>query len=216
MKCTLIKTTIAIVISMTVSGMSYAEQNQTASESQQNVSGNETLQTVKQKTAILKSLTKSAAEKSKRQEDLIKILKNKFSNYEQRFGHNEELLNKNYLGLMEHHNRINDNASYNSVNRGVIAQNTQAIKNNSRRIHNLDKREQRHMAQNAALAGLFQPYSIGRLNVTAAMGQYRSNNAIAFGAGYRFDNNLAVKAGFSMSTNAADDAAYNVGVNYEF
>ncbi|MDG6897903.1 hypothetical protein A6A19_07935 [Actinobacillus delphinicola] len=111
---------------------------------------------------------------------------------------------------------IDANKAAIKANKDAIAHNAQAIESNSRRIHNLDKREQRHMAQNAALAGLFQPYSIGRLNVTAAMGQYRSNNAIAVGAGYRFDNNLAVKAGFSMSTNAADDAAYNVGVNYEF
>lgn len=111
---------------------------------------------------------------------------------------------------------IDANKAAIKANKDAIAHNAQAIESNSRRIHNLDKREQRHMAQNAALAGLFQPYSIGRVNVTAAMGQYRSNNAFAIGAGYRFDNNLAVKAGFSMSTNAADDAAYNVGVNYEF
>ncbi len=102
------------------------------------------------------------------------------------------------------------------ANKAAIAHNAQAIESNSRRIHNLDKREQRHMAQTAALAGLFQPYSIGRLNVTAAMGQYRSNTALAVGAGYRFDNNLAVKAGFSMNTKTMEDAAYNVGVNYEF
>ncbi len=36
-------------------------------------------------------------------------------------------------------------------------------------------------AQSAALAGLFQPYSVGKFNATAAVGGYRDEQAIAVG-----------------------------------
>lgn len=103
-----------------------------------------------------------------------------------------------------------------SSNTKAIEANTNAIEANKSRINHLDKREQRHMAQLTALAMLFPPYSVGKLNVTAAVGQYRSNNALAVGFGYRTDNNFAIKAGLSMNTKTADDASYGLAVNYEF
>ena len=49
-------------------------------------------------------------------------------------------------------------------------------------------------AQSAALAGLFQPYSVGKFNATAAVGGYRDEQAIAVGVGYRFTENVAGKS----------------------
>ncbi len=87
---------------------------------------------------------------------------------------------------------------------------------NRSRINALDKREQRHMAQLMAAAGLFQPYTVGQLYVTAAMGQYRSNTAVAVGTGYRFNEHFAVRTAVSMNTKKMEDAGYNIGMFYGF
>lgn len=39
----------------------------------------------------------------------------------------------------------------------------------------------------AKQSGLFQPYSIGRFNLTSSIGSYESENALALGSGYRFN-----------------------------
>ena len=97
-----------------------------------------------------------------------------------------------------------------------------SIKNNSvridkldQRVTKLDKKLERGLSQQAALSGLFQPYNVGKVNVTAAVGGYKSRTAIAVGAGYRFNDKVAAKAGVSFSTDGGS-GSYNVGVNYEF
>lgn len=102
------------------------------------------------------------------------------------------------------------------------AQLEQRVTNNSARIDQLDKRVnkldkklERGLASQAALSGLFQPYNVGKVNVTAAVGGYKSKTAVAVGAGYRFNDKLAAKAGVSFSTGGGA-ASYNVGINYEF
>ncbi|HHO0955122.1 TPA: YadA-like family protein, partial [Escherichia coli] len=96
----------------------------------------------------------------------------------------------------------------------AIASNTAAIRNNSHRLdlteawqkmatermNNMqeqikeNRKELRESAaQSAALAGLFQPYSVGKFNATAAVGGYRDEQAIAVGVGYRFTENVAGK-----------------------
>ena len=84
------------------------------------------------------------------------------------------------------------------------------------RLDRQDKRLRRSMAAQYAMSGLFQPYNVGRINVTAAIGGYKSEQAIAIGAGYRVNNNLAVKAGIATNLNSSDGAGYNIGMNYEF
>ncbi|MFS6802058.1 YadA C-terminal domain-containing protein [Edwardsiella tarda] len=68
-------------------------------------------------------------------------------------------------------------------------------------------------AKTAALSGLFQPYGIGNVNVTAAMGGYKDEQAAAVGVGYRVNETFAAKAGIAFGSGSA---AYNVGVNLEF
>lgn len=89
------------------------------------------------------------------------------------------------------------------------------VQSNTQRLDKLNEELKRGLATQAALSGLFQPYSVGKFNVTAAVGGYQSKSAVAVGAGYRFNAHFAAKAGVAMST-GDNNASYNVGVNYEF
>nr|AGH27449.1 ubiquitous surface protein A2 precursor [Moraxella catarrhalis] len=84
------------------------------------------------------------------------------------------------------------------------------------RITALDSKVENGMASQAALSGLFQPYSVGKFNATAALGGYGSKSAVAIGAGYRVNPNLAFKAGAAINTSGDKKGSYNIGVNYEF
>ena len=84
-----------------------------------------------------------------------------------------------------------------------------------KRVGDLEKDVERGIATNAALSGLFQPYNVGKVNATAAIGGYKSTTAVAIGAGYRFNEKLAAKAGVSFNTRGGS-GAYNVSINYEF
>ncbi len=116
----------------------------------------------------------------------------------------------------------------------AIASNTAAIRNNSHRLdlteawqkmatermNNMqeqikeNRKELRESAaQSAALAGLFQPYSVGKFNATAAVGGYRDEQAIAVGVGYRFTENVAGKVAVAAG---GSSASWNAGVNFEF
>ena len=117
-------------------------------------------------------------------------------------------------------------AAVGSVDRRVT-KNTQAIQSNTRQLqeHNARLNSQqrqirenheemkRAAAQSAALTGLFQPYSVGKFNATAAVGGYSDQQALAVGVGYRFNEQTAAKAGVAFSDG---DASWNVGVNFEF
>ncbi len=116
----------------------------------------------------------------------------------------------------------------------AIASNTAAMRNNSHRLdlteawqkmatermNNMqeqikeNRKELRESAaQSAALAGLFQPYSVGKFNATAAVGGYRDEQAIAVGVGYRFTENVAGKVAVAAG---GSSASWNAGVNFEF
>ncbi|MGC6359309.1 YadA C-terminal domain-containing protein [Bisgaard Taxon 45] len=77
------------------------------------------------------------------------------------------------------------------------------------------KKMKNALASQAALTGLFQPYNVGALNLTSAVGGYKSKTAVAVGIGYRFTDAFAVKSGIATSKHGGG-ATYNVGVNYEF
>ncbi|MBN6066375.1 YadA-like family protein [Aggregatibacter actinomycetemcomitans] len=83
------------------------------------------------------------------------------------------------------------------------------------RVNDLDKEVKNGLASQAALSGLFQPYNVGKVNVSAAVGGYKSKTALAVGSGYRFNENVAAKAGVAFSTNGGG-ATYNAGVNFEW
>lgn len=86
---------------------------------------------------------------------------------------------------------------------------------NSVRLDKLTKETRNGLAAQAALNGLFQPYNVGKVNVTAALGGYKSATALAVGAGFRATEKFAVKAAVATPTNFKG-LSYNVGVNYEF
>ena len=97
-----------------------------------------------------------------------------------------------------------------------IAKNSARIDNLDKNVANLRKETRQGLAAQAALSGLFQPYSVGKFNVTAALGGFKSDTAVAVGAGYRFNENFAAKAGLAVGTSSGGSASYNVGVNYEW
>ncbi|MEY0882422.1 YadA C-terminal domain-containing protein, partial [Providencia stuartii] len=118
----------------------------------------------------------------------------------------------------------NDNYAA-SINKNTsdIAKNRQDINKLNSRVDRLDQKVddlndtmKRGFASQAALNGLFQPYGVGKLNATMALGGYESKTAIAAGTGYRFDENTAVKAGIATNTDDFKGVTYNVGVNFEW
>ena len=86
----------------------------------------------------------------------------------------------------------------------------------NKRVDDIDKKVDRGLASSAAMAGLFQPYNIGKFNATAGIGGYRSETAIAIGSGYRFNESVAAKAGISTSTSNTSSLMYNASVNWEW
>ncbi|EHJ6107926.1 YadA-like family protein [Escherichia coli] len=105
---------------------------------------------------------------------------------------NSQSIAANSRQLQEHNARLNDH---------------------QRQIRENHEEMKRAAAQSAALAGLFQPYSVGKFNATAALGGYSDKQAVAVGVGYRFSEQTAAKAGIAASDG---DVSYNVGVNFEF
>ena len=123
--------------------------------------------------------------------------------------------------------KINDSINgLNTTANGLetrLADAEKSVKDHGTRLNGLDKavsdlrKETRQgLAEQAALSGLFQPYNVGRFNVTAAVGGYKSESAVAIGTGFRFTENFAAKAGVAVGTSSGSSAAYHVGVNYEW
>ncbi|HHF0438942.1 YadA C-terminal domain-containing protein [Haemophilus influenzae] len=96
----------------------------------------------------------------------------------------------------------------------AIATHTQRLDNLDNRVNNLNKDLKRGLASQAALNGLFQPYNVGKLNLTAAVGGYKSQTTVAVGTGYRYNENIAAKTGVAFTRGGS--ATYNVGVNFEW
>ena len=105
--------------------------------------------------------------------------------------------------IADNRTAINKNRADIDRNTATIASHYAEMKNNfaavNTRIDTLDKKMKRGFASQAALNGLFQPYNVGKFNVTAAIGGYDSEQAMAIGTGYRFNENIAVKAGIARA-----------------
>lgn len=84
------------------------------------------------------------------------------------------------------------------------------------RIDNLEHKINKGMAASAALSGLFQPYGVGKMNITAGVGGYSNESAVAVGMGYRFNENIAIKGGVASSTGNSSSTMYNTSVNIEW
>lgn len=132
---------------------------------------------------------------------------------------NKKSIETNAKSIMENRGIITESSKKISDNRELIGNNTQniammmgiadknakAISANSKmieemrssfntRLNHLKRDLKRGLATQSALNGLFQPYSVGKFNLTAAFGGYQSQTAIAIGTGYRFNERIAAKA----------------------
>ncbi|WP_182105343.1 YadA family autotransporter adhesin [Morganella morganii] len=84
------------------------------------------------------------------------------------------------------------------------------------RVDDLDNKVNKGFATNAALSGLFQPYGVGKMNLTAGVGGYKDESAVAVGVGYRFNDSVAVKGGVATSAGNGSSTMYNASVNFEW
>ena len=130
----------------------------------------------------------------------------------------EAKADKVYVGSLEQNirdnsNRIETNKVDVSALRNDISSHTKRLDHLDNRVNKLDKDLKRGLATQAALTGLFQPYTVGKANFTAAVGGYKSQTAVAIGTGYRYNKHVATKAGVAFTQGGA---AYNVGVNFEW
>ena len=110
--------------------------------------------------------------------------------------------------------KITANEGKITANEGRIAAHNQRLDHLDNRVNKLDKDLKRGLAAQAALTGLFQPYTVGKVNFTAAVGGYKSQTAVAIGTGYRYNQNIATKAGVAFTQGGG--VTYNAGVNFEW
>ncbi|AKD37462.1 ubiquitous surface protein A2H [Pasteurella multocida subsp. multocida OH4807] len=128
---------------------------------------------------------------------------------------NKKLIAGNKEAIAANKAEIDTYNKYVIENNNKIAYNQKAIQTINQQLSDLNKSVKNGLATQSALNGLFQPYNIGKMNVSAALGGYKSHNALAVGAGFRFNKNVAAKAGISSSFDGSA-LSYNMGVNYEF
>ena len=132
----------------------------------------------------------------------------------------DKLIAANKTDIATNKADIASNKANIEANKNAIAANYAEMKNNfaavNSRIDKLDDKMKKGFAAQAALNGLFQPYSVGKFNVTAAIGGYDSEQAMALGTGYRFNENFALKAGIASDLSGFDHVTYNIGANFEF
>ncbi|MGP4123866.1 MAG: YadA-like family protein [Sodalis sp. (in: enterobacteria)] len=96
----------------------------------------------------------------------------------------------------------------------IAEKNTSLINNMKSELHQTNSKMDYGLAASAALSGLFQPYGVGKVNVTAGIAGCGSSQAIAVGSGYRFAENAAVKAGLAYSNK--NNVIYNASFNLEW
>ncbi|HDR1793835.1 TPA: YadA-like family protein [Pasteurella multocida] len=139
---------------------------------------------------------------------------------------NRGIITESSKKISDNRELIGNNTQNIAMMMGIADKNAKAISANSKmieemrssfntRLNHLKRDLKRGLATQSALNGLFQPYSVGKFNLTAAFGGYQSQTAIAIGTGYRFNERIAAKAGIAKSVKGAA-LSYNVGVNYEF
>ncbi|MDC9592853.1 YadA-like family protein [Xenorhabdus sp. IM139775] len=146
----------------------------------------------------------------------------------QKVDNNTSGINANTSGINANTSGINANTSRINANTSRINANTSWINDNTNRIDNLenkmsavdkelgkiDKKVNRGLAMSAAMNGLFQPYGVGKANISVAFGGYGDHQAVAVGSGYRVNENVAFKVG--VSTTGSSKAMYNTAVNIEW
>lgn len=176
-----------------------------------NDDANQALRDSKMNKKALISVEKNQEESAK---DLIQVKKS--------VDENKKAIDVNKKAIAENTKLIEANkAEIETYSKDVIENNNKVAINQkniammNQQLSDLNKSVKNGLATQSALNGLFQPYNIGKMNVSAALGGYKSHNALAVGAGFRFNKNVAAKAGISSSFDGSA-LSYNMGVNYEF
>lgn len=145
---------------------------------------------------------------------------------QQQSGVNANQANLNSQQVAVNQSQANINAQQHVINQSQTRSNAQFqnsltqlngdLNHLSNRVDKLDNRMKRGFASQAALSGLFQPYSIGKFNLSGSLGGYKSTSAMAMGTGYRFNENVAAKVGISTNTEDFKAVSYNAAVNFEW
>lgn len=126
-------------------------------------------------------------------------------------------INQSQANLNTQQNTINQSqARSNAQFQDSITQLNGDLNHLGNRVDKLDHKMKRGFASQAALSGLFQPYSVGKFNLSGSLGGYESTSAMAIGTGYRFNENVAAKAGISTNTEDFKAVTYNAAVNFEW
>lgn len=151
---------------------------------------------------------------------LVQDVNNKATVAEMKADSNTNKINQNKQDIADNTNKINQNKQAIAANTETIKQHYAEMKNNfaavNSRIDNLDEEMKKGFASQAALNGLFQPYNVGKFNLSVAIGGYESEQAMALGTGYRFNENFAMKAGIASDLGGFDSVTYNIGANFEW
>ncbi|PMH26274.1 hypothetical protein BCU71_23285 [Vibrio lentus] len=111
--------------------------------------------------------------------------------------------------------QIANNAQDIHQNRVDINKNTSDIKDLRSDLEDQAKQTAGIGAMAMATSNLVMPYSVGKFSVTAGVGNYDSESAIAVGSGYRFDDHLTVRANAAYET-GSENVGVGAGVGYEF
>ena len=111
--------------------------------------------------------------------------------------------------------QIANNAQDIHQNRVDINKNTADIKDLRSDLEEQAKQTAGIGAMAMATSNLVMPYSVGKFSVTAGVGNYDSESAIAVGSGYRFDDHLTVRANAAYET-GSENVGIGAGVGYEF
>ncbi|NIF59105.1 hypothetical protein F3J27_08300 [Enterobacter sp. Ap-916] len=126
-------------------------------------------------------------------------------------------INQSQANLNTQQNTINQSqARSNAQFQDSITQLNGDLNHLGNRVDKLDHKMKRGFASQAALSGLFQPYNVGKFNLSGSLGGYESTSAMAIGSGYRFNENVAAKAGISTNTEDFKAVTYNAAVNFEW
>ena len=83
-----------------------------------------------------------------------------------------------------------------------------------RKIHKLETKMEKGLAANAALAGLVPLDHVHKTQISAALGGYSNNQALAVGAFHYLNNRTLLNAGAAYGGN--DSISYKIGVTFGF
>ena len=127
----------------------------------------------------------------------------------------QELAMQNSQTFVLYDKRISSNRDAVNKNTADIQQNTNDIKDLRSDFKEMGKRVDGTAAMGMATSSLFQPYGVGKVNVTMGLGNYNGANAVAFGSGIRIDEHVALRANVAY-VDSTNDTGFGVGASYEW